>query len=83
MSKKMVFVWKLPGWTWEASRYEGNGIFYGKVTSPFVKDGEWGTWYLWEIEKEGARLVSGDKAVLDDIRRKSKKATEMQKAVFG
>ena len=83
MSKKMVFIWKLPGWTWESIKYEGNGIFYGKVTSPYVPTGEYGTWYLWEIEGQGAKLVKGDKQLLDKIRKQSKKKAEMQRILMG
>jgi hypothetical protein len=83
MAKKVAFTWKLPGWTWEATRYEGNGVFYGKVTSPFTPSGEYGTWYLWEIENEGAKLVSGDGAVIDKIRQKTKKTATFQKSLFG
>jgi hypothetical protein len=73
MSKKVDFVWKLANWTWEAQKYEGNGIFYGKVTTPYVPEGEYGTWYLWEIEEQGAKLVRGNKIELDVIREKRKK----------
>jgi hypothetical protein len=82
--KKVDFVWKVANWTWEASRYEGNGIFYGKVTTPYVPEGEWGTWYLWEIEEQGAKLVRGNKIELDVIREKRKKDTmKLQKVLMG
>jgi hypothetical protein len=71
--KKVNFVWKAGNWTWEATKYEGNGIFFGKVTSPYVPEGEYGTWYLWQIEEQGAKLVRGNKVELDVIREKRKK----------
>jgi hypothetical protein len=82
MVKKVSFKWELPdkSWTWEATRYEGNGIFFGKVTSPFVPEGEWGTWYLWEIERNGARLVKGDKAFIVQVKKRSAKTMEVQKS---
>ena len=83
MARKVKFIWKARDWTWEATRYEGNGIFYGKVTTPIVPHGEYGTWYLWEIELNGAVLVKGDKARLDKIRETSKKAMEMQRVLMG
>ncbi len=85
MNKKVNFVWELKehGWRWEASHYQGNGIFYGKVTSPFVPSGEFGTWYIWEIEQNGAILVSGNKEELDEIKKKSQKVQIIQKALMG
>lgn len=64
-------------------RYEGHGIFYGVVTSPYVPTGEYGTWYIWEIEEVGAKLVKGDRKKLDEIRKKSEKARKMQKFMMG
>lgn len=69
-TKKVNFVWAVPGWRWEATHYNGHGIFFGRVTSPYVPQGEYGTWYLWEIEGSGARLVKGDKKKLDEIKKK-------------
>lgn len=81
--KKVNFAWKAGNWTWEASRYEGNGIFYGKVTTPYVPEGEWGTWYLWEIEEQGAKLIRGNKVELDVIREKRKKdVMKLQKVLM-
>jgi hypothetical protein len=85
MIKKVDMVWENNmGWKWQATNYEGNGIFFGKVTSPFVPEGEYGSFYLWEIEEDGkARLVKGDKSFLEEIKRKSAKAIEMQKMMMG
>lgn len=84
MKRKVDFVWELPltTWRWEASHYEGNGIFFGKVSSPFVPKGEYGNWYLWEIEQEGAILVKGDKTLLAKIRIQSQKKKRVQN-LFG
>jgi len=67
--KKVSFVWELKGagWKWEASHYEGHGIFYGKVTSPYVPNGEYGTWYYKEIIQNGAILTSGNQADVDKL----------------
>ena len=84
MPTKVIFAWELPNksWKWEATKYEGNGIFFGKVTSPIVPDGEWGTWYLWDIENVDAKLGSGDKELLAKIRAGSKKAREIQRDIL-
>jgi len=83
MMKKVDFVWKVGGWTWEAEKYEGNGIFFGKVTSPIVPEGEYGTWYLWEIENEGAKLVKGNSAELEMLKEKIKKdVTKLQQVIL-
>jgi hypothetical protein len=84
MPKKVHFIWATPDsrWTWTATRYEGNGIFYGRVNSPYVPDGEYGTWYLWEVEKH-ANLVEGDRKLLDEIREKAKNVMKMQRSVIG
>lgn len=82
--QRLRAVWRTAdgSWTWEAEKYEGNGVFYGKVTSPFVPDGEYGTWYLWEVEMN-ASLVEGDRELIDAIKNKSKKAVRVQKAWMG
>jgi len=85
MSKNVSFKWKNNvGWTWEATKYEGNGVFFGKVTSPYVTDGEYGTWYLWELEESGSgvRLVEGDAGLLAKIRKYSEKSMLIQKAIL-
>lgn len=78
------FVWETPdkSWRWEATKYQGNGIFFGKVTSPYVPEGEWGTWYVWEVE-QNAKLVSGDKEKLTEMKKKSERAQTLQKALLG
>jgi len=85
LPKKVGFVWKNnSGWTWNAERYEGNGIFFGKVTSPIVPEGEYGTWYLWEIERDGgANLVEGDRELLAEIKKRSEKAAKAQQLIMG
>ena len=82
--QRMRVVWKTAdgSWTWVAEKYEGNGIFYGKVTSPIVPQGEYGSWYIWEVE-QNASLVEGDRKVIDAIKEKSKKAMQMQQAFMG
>ena len=84
--RKVNFTWEIKnaGWKWEASHYEGNGIFYGKVTSPFVPYGEYGTWYLWEILQNGAMLTKGTQQEVDAITssKQSQKAMKVQKAFF-
>jgi len=85
--KKVSFIWELKGagWKWEASHYEGSGIFYGKVTSPFCPNGEYGTWYYWEIKKNGAVLTSGSQADVDILveKKATKKAMDWQQAMQG
>jgi hypothetical protein len=82
--KKVNFVWKSGNWTWEANKYEGNGIFFGKVTSPYTPEGEWGTWYLWEIEEQGAKLIKGDQTLLDVLKEKiGRDKIKMQKVLMG
>lgn len=82
--RRMKVVWKTPdgSWRWVAEKYEGNGVFFGQVFSPFVPDGEYGTWYMWEVE-QNARVVEGDPKVLDAIRKKSKKVMKVQKSWMG
>lgn len=84
MSKKVNMIWKNDvGWTWEADHYEGNGIFFGKVSTPYVPEGEYGSFYLWEIEKDGrAKLVMGDQKFIDEVKRKSKKAMDFQRMMM-
>jgi len=82
--KKVNFIWSVGDWKWEASEYQGHGIFFGKVTSPIVPDGEYGTWYLWEIEQNGAKLIKGDISELNILKEKIKKdTTKLQKAILG
>lgn len=85
LPRKVSFTWKnSQGWKWEASEYQGHGIFFGKVTSPYVPEGEYGTWYLWEIEKDGyAQLVEGDAELLNKIKQTSAKAAELQQRLLG
>lgn len=82
--RRMRVVWQTAdgSWKWVAEKYEGNGVFFGKVFSPVVPEGEYGTWYLWEVEKS-ARLVEGDEKVLDAIKEKTKKAMQVQHALMG
>lgn len=81
--RKCNFTWELrsAGWKWEASHYEGNGIFYGKVTSPYTS-GDYGTWYLWEILQNGAVLTKGSQADVDKLTQTkgAKKAMMVQQA---
>lgn len=70
MKRKVNFVWKTVdgSWTWTSTHYEGNGIFYGKVTSPFVPHGEYGTWYVHELKgNPSVRLIKGSSAELDKL----------------
>jgi hypothetical protein len=82
--KGAKFVWETPdkSWRWEATKYQGNGIFFGKVTSPYVPEGEWGTWYVWEVE-ENAKLVAGDRDALAKMKKNSERAQTLQKALLG
>jgi hypothetical protein len=82
--RQAKFVWQTSDktWKWEATKYEGNGIFFGKVTSPIVPEGEWGTWYVWEVEQH-AKLIEGDSGLLAKLKEKSKKAQRMQQAILG
>lgn len=82
--KQGKFVWETPdkSWRWEATKYQGNGIFFGKVTSPYVPEGEWGTWYVWEVE-QNAKLVAGDRDALAKMKKKSERAQTLQKALLG
>ena len=78
--RKCSFVWKSPdgSWTWTATHYEGNGIFFGTVTSPYVPDGEMGTWYYNDIATYP--LVKGSEAELDKLLKPSFKNREKQQA---
>jgi len=69
MNKKVSFTWELKGagWKWEATHYEGGGIFFGKVTSPFAPSGELGTWYYWEVKQNGGVLTKGSQADVDKL----------------
>jgi len=50
---------------------------------PYVPEGEWGTWCLWEIEEQGAKLIRGNKIELDVIREKRKKdVMKLQKVLM-
>lgn len=87
MRRKVHFVWEiiLAGWRWEATHYEGNGIFFGRVKSPYVPEGELGTWYYWEIVNNGAVLVEGDANQLKILlsAKSAQKAMTYQQAVMG
>lgn len=84
--RKCNFTWEIAGagWKWEATHYEGSGIFYGKVTSPYSPQGEYGTWYYWEIMKNGAVLTKGSQADVDKLvqTKGSKKAMAYQQAIL-
>jgi len=83
MNKKVNFTWELKGkdWKWEATNYEGHGIFFGKVTSPYVPSGEYGSWYHQEIINEGAVLTKGSFDELNKLlsTEGTKKAMKFQK----
>lgn len=85
--RKCNFTWELKGagWKWVASHYEGGGIFYGKVTSPYVPYGEYGTWYYWEIKQNGAVLTSGSQADVDKLLspKGTQKAMAIQQGILG
>ncbi len=85
MAKKVDFVWELPGgsWRWTATEYQGHGIFFGKVTSPYTSEGEYGTWYYWEIVQNGAVLIKGNKILLNRMLEKKsvKKAMAYQQMI--
>ena len=88
MRRKVSFVWKtLDGsWVWTSTHYEGNGIFFGKVTSPFVPQGEYGTWYVHQlIGNPAVRLVKGTQAELNKMlnSKQTQKAMELQKKIMG
>jgi hypothetical protein len=86
MNKKVNFIWELQGgsWRWVATHYQGNGIFFGQVFSPFTPEGEYGTWYYWEIKQNGAVLVRGSQQELDKLlsTKQTQKAMQYQKAVM-
>jgi len=83
MKRKVNFIWEIPhaGWRWVATHYEGSGIFFGKVTSPFVPDGEFGSWYYWDMKQNGAILVQGSQAELDKLL--GSKSTQKAMAIQG
>ena len=87
MNKKVSFTWELKGagWKWEATHYQGNGIFFGKVTSPYVSYGELGTWYYWEVKQNGGVLTKGSQADIDKLldTKQTKKAMGFQQRLLG
>lgn len=84
---KARYVWELPNgsWRWVSTRYEGSGIFYGQVFTPYTPYGEFGTWYYYEIKDNGANLVEGNKEALDITMNDPKLlgTMKMQKTMMG
>jgi len=87
MRRKVNFKWQTRdgSWTWTATHYEGNGVFYGEVRSPYVPHGEYGTWYVWELEQNpSVILVFGNKEELKKLlaTKQTEKAIKFQKAIL-
>jgi len=87
MKRKVSFAWETRdgSWIWTATHYEGNGVFYGKVRSPYVPYGEYGTWYIWELEgNPSVILVSGGRDELKKLlaTKQTEKAIKFQKAIM-
>jgi len=51
--KKLVVKFFTPdnGWTWYATEFDGEDIFFGLVVSPICPEGEWGNFSLSELKK--------------------------------
>lgn len=49
--RKIVGVWSSPGWLWIATEQDTKFTFAGWTFSPMVPEGEYGSWYIWEVEK--------------------------------
>jgi len=86
MRKKVNFVRQTVDnqWKWKATHYEGNGVFYGLVTSPYVPQGEYGTWYVWELQSNPAvKLITGSPTVLKKLldTEQTKKAIKFQRSM--
>lgn len=86
MRRKVSLMWRTVdgSWTWTSTHYEGNGIFFGKVTSPFVPHGEYGTWYAHELMSNPmVKLVRGSQAELKKLLNtaQTKKAIKFQQAM--
>lgn len=55
--KTIKGVWSLPNWVWIATEQGTKETWYGVVFSPIVTRGEWGSWYVGELEDLGASVV--------------------------
>jgi len=53
--KKILGVWGLHGWLWIATEQPTKPTWFGVVFSPFVENGEYGSWYVGEPEENGAK----------------------------
>ena len=51
--RKIRGVWATKGWLWIATEHDTKLTWYGVTFSPFVPEGEWGSWYIGELESIG------------------------------
>jgi len=52
--RKIRGVWSLPGWLWIATEQDTKFTWSGWTFSPFVPEGEYGSWYIWDMKDLGA-----------------------------
>jgi len=48
--RKIVGLWSSPGWLWIATEQDTKFTLAGWVFSPYVPEGEYGSWYIWQTE---------------------------------
>jgi len=48
--KKIRGIWHAPGWLWIAVEQPTKLTWSGWVFSPLAPKGEYGSWYVWELE---------------------------------
>jgi hypothetical protein len=53
--RKIYGVWTIPGWMWIATEQDTKFTWAGWTFSPYVPEGEYGSWYIWELDEIGAK----------------------------
>jgi len=54
--RRIYGVWTLPRMMWIATGQDTKFTWEGWVFTPFVPQGEYGSWYIWEPEEIGATI---------------------------
>jgi len=57
LKRKIRGVWASPNWLWIATEQDTKFTWYGVTFSPFVPEGEFGSWYVGELEEMGIKPV--------------------------
>ena len=78
--RKIRGVWSAPNWLWIATEQDTKFTWSGWTFSPLVPEGEYGSWYIWEMEeiaREELKPVFRWKVKREEIERMKAKLKEI------